>query len=341
MLVCSVVLRPKRGALAATILETATAIDAPSLGAIFATLTDNPGNALDILDAFSGQRMVEAASANAVTNATLPQLVAAAMLEQVTTTASTQDATAAGSAWTPASLGSALRAWYQMDLLAGSNGSTITSVTDSSGNGFNLTNVGTPTLAAAHQNSKNTARMPGATSYFNMSSSVMAGSAAGSVYIVYKGDATGTNYTMMNIGSAGGDSHWPYSDNAHYNNFGSDQRKNCGTATNSVTSYRIVSIYSKALDWAFYIDGGTGGSTGGTSPLFATTSTAVGWWPSTVKIGANDTASTFLTGHIAEMFFTNAKQTTTDRQKAEGYLAHKWGITGNLSASHPYKSSPP
>jgi len=31
----------------------------------------------------------------------------------------------------------------------------------------------------------------------------------------------------------------------------------------------------------------------------------------------------------------------TDFEKAEGYLAHKWGLTGNLPVSHPYKSSAP
>lgn len=30
-----------------------------------------------------------------------------------------------------------------------------------------------------------------------------------------------------------------------------------------------------------------------------------------------------------------------DRQKLEGYLAHKWGIAGKLPSSHPYKNSPP
>ena len=28
-------------------------------------------------------------------------------------------------------------------------------------------------------------------------------------------------------------------------------------------------------------------------------------------------------------------------EKAEGYLAHKWGLEGNLDSSHPYKSTPP
>ena len=30
-----------------------------------------------------------------------------------------------------------------------------------------------------------------------------------------------------------------------------------------------------------------------------------------------------------------------DVKKAEGYLAHKWGLEGNLPADHPYKSSAP
>tara|TARA_B100000424_G_scaffold181773_1_gene140655 strand:- start:530 stop:754 length:225 start_codon:yes stop_codon:yes gene_type:complete len=31
----------------------------------------------------------------------------------------------------------------------------------------------------------------------------------------------------------------------------------------------------------------------------------------------------------------------SDVEKAEGYLAHKWGLTGNLPVTHPYKSSAP
>ena len=32
---------------------------------------------------------------------------------------------------------------------------------------------------------------------------------------------------------------------------------------------------------------------------------------------------------------------STDREKIEGYLAHKYGLDGNLPALHPYKSTPP
>ena len=51
-------------------------------------------------------------------------------------------------------------------------------------------------------------------------------------------------------------------------------------------------------------------------------------------------------GQMAE-FFTVADVPGTggtdisDVEKAEGYLAHKWAITGNLPVSHPYKSSAP
>lgn len=69
MLLCSVSLRPRGHVIAASIVEPGAALDSLSLSAIFATLTDDPGNALDILTAFVGQNMVEAASAAAVVSA--------------------------------------------------------------------------------------------------------------------------------------------------------------------------------------------------------------------------------------------------------------------------------
>jgi hypothetical protein len=51
-------------------------------------------------------------------------------------------------------------------------------------------------------------------------------------------------------------------------------------------------------------------------------------------------------GRVAEFFTVAGAPGTggtdiTDFQKAEGYLAHKWGLTANLPVSHPYKSSAP
>jgi hypothetical protein len=44
---------------------------------------------------------------------------------------------------------------------------------------------------------------------------------------------------------------------------------------------------------------------------------------------------------IGEIIAINTEITAADRQKLEGYLAHKWGLTANLPANHPYKSAPP
>ena len=48
-----------------------------------------------------------------------------------------------------------------------------------------------------------------------------------------------------------------------------------------------------------------------------------------------------LNGAIAELVVTSSVLSTLNRQKLEGYLAHKWGLTANLPADHPYKVNPP
>ena len=51
-------------------------------------------------------------------------------------------------------------------------------------------------------------------------------------------------------------------------------------------------------------------------------------------------------GRVAEFFVVGALPGTggtdiTEFQKAEGYLAHKWGLTSNLPSNHPFKNVSP
>lgn len=46
-------------------------------------------------------------------------------------------------------------------------------------------------------------------------------------------------------------------------------------------------------------------------------------------------------GVVSEVLLINAAVPVTTRQRLEGYLAHKWGLTANLPAAHPYKVAPP
>lgn len=64
--------------------------------------------------------------------------------------------------------------------------------------------------------------------------------------------------------------------------------------------------------------------------------------PSAYSLGA-DVVSTDVRGETrqkTDIAFTGALG-QSDREKVEGYLAHKWGLTGNLPGGHPYKVSPP
>jgi hypothetical protein len=63
---------------------------------------------------------------------------------------------------------------------------------------------------------------------------------------------------------------------------------------------------------------------------------------SAMTIGSYTTgaSATGLTGDIAEIVMWRSAVTDT-RQRVEGYLAHKWGLTANLPSDHPYKSVAP
>jgi len=57
-----------------------------------------------------------------------------------------------------------------------------------------------------------------------------------------------------------------------------------------------------------------------------------------IGVEALGTRSEALDGLIGEII---AVQSLGSRQKLEGYLAHKWGLTANLPADHPYKTAVP
>lgn len=48
-----------------------------------------------------------------------------------------------------------------------------------------------------------------------------------------------------------------------------------------------------------------------------------------------------ITGQIAEALIVESDITSATRQRIEGYLAHKWGLTSLLESGHPYKNFSP
>ena len=65
---------------------------------------------------------------------------------------------------------------------------------------------------------------------------------------------------------------------------------------------------------------------------------------STLRIGdeINSTSVPAFNGDFAELLiFNNVGSSLRDRQMIEGYLAHKWGLSSELLASHPFANRPP
>ena len=63
---------------------------------------------------------------------------------------------------------------------------------------------------------------------------------------------------------------------------------------------------------------------------------------SRLQVGGRQQASTtYFTGKISEVLVLGAGLSTEDRQKAEGHLAHKWGLEAELPVDHPYLANAP
>ena len=106
-------------------------------------------------------------------------------------------------------------------------------------------------------------------------------------------------------------------------------------ATNAYTPNTVVIGYSELSSGSIRIRTNGGSETATVSSNTASLSGAI-------QIGRNYNSDTFcLDGKIAEVIFTNAALSTTNRQLIEGYLAHKWGLTSSLPNDHPYKSTAP
>jgi hypothetical protein len=73
-----------------------------------------------------------------------------------------------------------------------------------------------------------------------------------------------------------------------------------------------------------------------TQSVYTGANTASAW-----SVGANTVNSEAGNMDLYELIVINETVSTDTRQKIEGYLAHKWGLTSDLPADHPYKNAAP
>ena len=239
-----------------------------------------------------------------------------------------------GGSWDPSQLADLL-AWWKFDELTGTNGSSITSVTDSGGS-FDLSGSSpAPTLVTPSQNGLNTIDFGPSSANLNSSSAYGGGDDGFSVYVVAKRGNAAVNQHVSGgsgsghlLGSNSSASVWVRaykSDGSRY------EKTNVGGWSGG---WDIVGFSADFVAGTFdvYQDG---------SSIDSQTGLATGTSQThTFLIGTFGGAGHWQ-GELGEELIVNNALSTTDREKIEGYLAHKWGLTANLPVSHPYKSTAP
>lgn len=135
-------------------------------------------------------------------------------------------------------------------------------------------------------------------------------------------------------GNTTANTHDPYSgDSKAYSNMFTTVRKESISVASSWNALRITGIRSAPSDWQYWVDGVSMHST--TTNTFSL--------PSNPTFGASimPVFNSHFDGKGGEAIVIKRTLTTLERQKVEGYLARKWGITANLAIGHLHKYDPP
>lgn len=237
-----------------------------------------------------------------------------------------------GLKWTPTQLTTA--AWYDAEDTGNFDhvSNSVSQWDDMSGNGHHvtqLTGANQPTINSDTQNSKNVVTFDGNDFLQNLTANIS--TQPTSVFAVASLRATGLsgrNYVFDGLDN-----------NANRNLFALDGNNTdlpsiwAGTwlphTDSTDANYHVFECFYDGTSSVIGIDADRVTGTANTS----------GNLDAGLTIGANYTESgDFLDGYIAELIFIDGELSVSNRQKLEGYLAHKWGLTANLDSSHPYKT---
>lgn len=240
------------------------------------------------------------------------------------------------------------------------SGSNVSSITDKAGN-FSITVNGTPTRVSSALNSLNVWDFSGSSEDFTTSDEQNVTDGSGNHWAIGVFLADTVNDTQ--------DSFYSFENNTVSSGSKRDYAVSAGNSSafngeldlDGLSSNRISSTIGnlQAFDSAvtldaFHIVGTIFNKTGNqisTRVDGADAFTPVNDYDRSinqkqdVRIMRNR-ANERLDGRVAEFFVVGALPGTggtdiTEFQKAEGYLAHKWGLTGNLPSDHPFKNVSP
>lgn len=154
--------------------------------------------------------------------------------------------------------------------------------------------------------------------------------------LILSGHSSGDSYYnwggICNDGTQSGKHFWQYGNNSGYRwGYGA------GAFTVGQWGQHVVRHEDGIQDESTWANGSELTNSG-----MAGTATAVSGTAYEMVIGKYGALNSwYFGGEVAEIVILLSAASTSDRQKVEGYLAHKWGLTAGLPSGHPYKSAPP
>ena len=240
------------------------------------------------------------------------------------------------------------------------SGSNVSSITDKAGN-FSITVNGTPTRVSSALNSLNVWDFSGSSEDFTTSDERAVTDGSGNhwaigVFLADTIDDTQDSFYSFENNTVSAGSKRDYAVSAGNSSAFNGELDLDGLSSNRISSTigNLQAFDSAVTLDAFHIVGTIFNKTGNqisTRVDGANAFTPVNDYDNAINQNQDvrimrNRANERLDGRVAEFFVVGALPGTggtdiTEFQKAEGYLAHKWGLTGNLPSDHPFKNVSP
>jgi len=237
--------------------------------------------------------------------------------------------------WTPANITTAL--W-----LDAADASTITTVSgavsqwdDKSGNGTNVaqaTSSNRPTIASSFQNSRNALLFDGSNDFLESAGNFsITGNPSFSVFMASRNFSAAIGWGANAVAQGAG-----FISNGFAFMGGNTFTFNTIPAADTSTIIGFRKTAGAISGSSNLFENGVINQASSGQPI-ATPNIA----SQKLRIGRLNEFSLFFNGHVFEIIVLNSAASLDTRQRIEGYLAHKWGLTANLPSDHPYKTAGP
>ena len=239
------------------------------------------------------------------------------------------------------------------------SGSNLSSVTDKAGN-FTITVDGTPTRVSSALNSLNVWDFNGSESLITSDEQAVTDGSGNhwaiGVFLADNIDDAQDSFYSFENNTVGGGSKRDYAVSSANSSAFNGELDLDGLSSNRISSTigNVKAFDSGVSLDAFHIVGTIFNKTGNQISVRVDGSNAftpVNDYDNSINTNQDvrilrNRANEKMDGRVAEFFVVGALPGTggtdiTEFEKAEGYLAHKWGLTGNLPSDHPFKNVSP